>query len=106
VWHDINRMITLNGDQARRNVEQHVCPLQLDIVERLIARYSNRGELVYDPFCGLGTVPYMAIKMGRRGGGSELNAQYFFDQVHYLKAAEREASMPSLFGLEGMGEAA
>jgi DNA modification methylase len=106
VWHDINRMITLNGDQARRNVEQHVCPLQLDIVERLIARYSNRGELVYDPFCGLGTVPYMAIKMGRRGGGSELNAQYFFDQVHYLKAAEREASMPSLFGLEDIGAAA
>jgi len=97
VWHDINRMRTLNGDQTNRNVEKHVCPLQFDIVDRLIERYSNAGELVYDPFCGLGTVPYCAIKKGRRGGGSELNASYFMDQVHYLKAAEREASMPDLF---------
>ena len=97
VWHDINRMRTLNGNQTNRNVEKHVCPLQFDIVDRLIDRYSNAGELVYDPFCGLGTVPYCAIKKGRRGGGSELNAAYFMDQVHYLKAAEREVSMPSLF---------
>lgn len=97
VWHDINRMITLNGEQSKRNVEQHVCPLQFDIVDRLIERFSNRGELVYDPFCGLGTVPYRAILKGRTGGGSELSAAYFTDQVHYLQAAEREVSMPSLF---------
>ena len=76
------------------------CPLQFDIVDRLIDRYSNAGEVVYDPFCGLGTVPYRAILKGRRGGGSELNAAYFMDQVHYLKAAERQVSMPSLFDLE------
>jgi hypothetical protein len=97
VWHDINRMRTLNGDQTNRNVEKHVCPLQFDIVDRLIERYSNPGELVYDPFCGLGTVPYCAIKKGRRGGGSELNAAYFLDQVHYLRSAEREFTMPGLF---------
>jgi len=97
VWHDVNRMITLNGEQSKRNVEQHVCPLQFDIVDRLIERFSNRGELVYDPFCGLGTVPYRAILKGRRGGGSELSGAYFADQVHYLQAAEREVSMPSLF---------
>ncbi len=100
VWHDINRMITLNSDQSKRAVEQHVCPLQFDIVDRLIERYSNKGELVYDPFCGLGTVPYRAIKLGRKGQGSELNSGYFFDSVHYLKAAEREASMPTLFEME------
>lgn len=100
VWHDVNRMLTLNGDQSRRAVEQHVCPLQFDIVDRLIERYSMKGERVYDPFCGLGTVPVRAIKAGRTGGGSELNAAYFLDQVHYLKAAERDASMPSLFDLE------
>lgn len=100
VWHDVNRMITLNSDQSRRAVEQHVCPLQFDIVDRLIERYSNKGELVYDPFCGLGTVPYRAIKLGRRGQGSELNSGYFFDSVHYLKAAEAEASMPTLFDME------
>ena len=97
IWHDVTRMLTLNSEQSRRAVEKHVCPLQFDIVDRLIERYSNPGELVYDPFCGLGTVPYRAILKGRRGGGSELNAAYFLDQVHYLRAAEREFSMPSLF---------
>ncbi|MFN6266737.1 MAG: DNA methyltransferase [Alphaproteobacteria bacterium] len=100
VWHDVTRMLTLNSEQSRRAVEKHVCPLQFDIVDRLIERYSNPGELVYDPFCGLGTVPYRAIIKGRRGGGSELNQGYFMDQVHYLKSAEKQVSMPSLFDLE------
>jgi DNA modification methylase len=100
VWHDVNRMRTLNGDQTNRAVEKHVCPLQFDIVDRLIERYSAKGERVYDPFCGLGTVPYRAILKGRTGGGSELSAAYFADQVHYLHAAEKQISMPSLFALE------
>lgn len=100
VWHDINRMLTLNGEQARRNVEQHVCPLQFDIVDRLIERYSNKGELVYDPFAGLMTVPYRAILKGRRGGGSELSSPYFLDGVQYLKAAETQVNMPALFDFE------
>lgn len=99
VWHDVIRMQTLNGEQANRAVEKHVCPLQFDIVDRLIERYSNKGERVYDPFCGLGTVPYRAIMLGRTGGGSELSAAYFKDQIHYLRAAEREVSMPSLFDI-------
>jgi hypothetical protein len=99
VWHDVTRMHTLNSDQSRRAVEKHVCPLQFDIVDRLIERYSNEGDTVYDPFCGLGTVPYRAILKGRKGGGSELNPGYFMDQVHYLQAAEREFSMPSLFDM-------
>jgi DNA modification methylase len=97
VWHDVTRMLTLNSDQSKRAVEKHVCPLQFDIVDRLIERYSNKGELVYDPFCGLGTVPYRAILKGRRGGGSELNPGYFMDSLHYLRAAEQQVSMPSLF---------
>ncbi|MHB0992702.1 MAG: DNA methyltransferase, partial [Burkholderiales bacterium] len=100
VWHDINRMRTLNGDQSNRAVEKHVCPLQFDIVDRLIERYSAKGERVYDPFCGLGTVPYRAILKGRTGGGSELSASYFMDQVHYLQSAEKKVSMPSLFDFE------
>lgn len=97
VWHDVTRMRTLNGEQAKRAVEKHVCPLQFDIVDRLIERYSNRGEVVYDPFHGLGTVGVRAIALGRCARGSELNPAYFEDQVHYLRAAEREATMPSLF---------
>ena len=106
IWHDIVRMKTLNGEQSKRNVEQHVCPLQIDTVDRLIERYSNKGELVYDPFAGLMTVPYRAILKGRRGGGSELNSAYFRDGVHYLKAAELEVSMPTLFDAMDLGEAA
>jgi DNA modification methylase len=102
VWHDIVRMRTLNGEQSSRAVEKHVCPFQIDIVDRLINRYSNPGDVVYDPFCGLGTVPVRAMKLGRRGAGSELNSSYFADQVHYCRAMEREVSMPSLFDMEAM----
>lgn len=104
VWHDIVRMRTLNGEQSARAVEKHVCPFQIDIVDRLIVRYSNPGEVIYDPFCGLGTVPVRAMKLGRHGRGSELNPAYFADQVHYCQAMEREVSMPTLFDMELMDQ--
>lgn len=97
VWHDVNRMLTLNSEQSRRAQEMHVCPLQFDIVDRLITRYSNPGELVYDPFGGLGTVPVRALHLGRQGRGVELNLSYFLDSVKYLEAAERQVNMPTLF---------
>ncbi|WP_373294725.1 DNA methyltransferase [Dactylosporangium sucinum] len=75
------------------------CPLQFDIVDRLISRYSNPGDLVFDPFGGLFTVPVRALKLGRRGRAVELNAGYFRDGVGYLRATERELSAPSLFDL-------
>ncbi len=105
VWHDVNRMLTLNGEQKRRNVQMHVCPLQFDIVDRLISRYTNPGDLVFDPFGGLGTVPLRALKLGRRGRSSELNPGYFLDSVKYLEAEERERAMPTLFDLEELPEA-
>ncbi len=97
VWHDVNRMLTLNGAQKAKNLQMHVCPLQFDIVDRLITRFTNEGDLVFDPFGGLGTVPYRALHLGRRGRASELNTGYFMDGVKYLEAKEREISMPSLF---------
>ncbi len=99
IWDDINRMRTLNTTQSRRRQNLHVCPLQLDIVERVINRYSNKNDLVYDPFGGLMTVPYMAVKMGRRGYGCELNPDYFRDGVGYLEAAEAQIGAPTLFDL-------
>lgn len=99
VWDDINRMRTLNTSQSRRRQQMHVCPLQLDIVERLIERYSNPGELVADPFAGLFTVPYTALKMGRKGKGVELNPDYFRDGVGYCESAEAEQEAPTLFDL-------
>ena len=102
VWSDVNRMLTLNSEQVRGRRQMHVCPLQLDIVDRLIEPYSNPGELVLDPFGGLMTVPVRALHSGRRGIGVELNSGYWADGVKYLQAESAKQSMPSLFDiLEG-----
>lgn len=102
VWDDINRMKTLNTQQSRRRKQMHVCPLQIDIVERIINRYSNKGDLVLDPFGGLMTVPMTAVKMKRRGYGIELNEDYFRDGVGYLQQAEEERETPTLFDYLGI----
>ncbi len=99
IWSDVVRMKTLNGSQSRRNVELHICPLQIDIVDRLIDRYSNPGDVVYDPFGGLMTVPYRAIAKGRFGMASELNATSFKDGLYYCREAEAKRNVPSLFDL-------
>lgn len=101
VWDDINRMRTLNTTQSQRRKQLHVCPLQLDIVDRLIERYSNPGDLVLDPFGGLGTVALEAVKAGRRGYTIELNDGYFRDAVGYLKEQDEQESNISLFDLIG-----
>lgn len=97
VWDDINRMRTLNTTQSQRRKQMHVCPLQLDIVERIINRYSNDGDMVLDPFGGLMTVPIIALEMGRKGYGIELSADYFRDGVGYLQEVENEKETPTLF---------
>ena len=73
------------------------CPLQLDIVERLINRYSNPGDVVLDPFGGLMTVPLVAVQKERFGIGIELSADYFRDGVGYLQTAEMQRGEPTLF---------
>jgi hypothetical protein len=99
VWHDVNRMRTLNMMQQRKGAEMHLCPLQFDIVDRLIERYSNEGELIFDPFGGLMTVPYRALLKGRKGAATELSAAYFLDGVKYLQMAEEKMATPQLFDL-------
>lgn len=99
VWDDIVRMRTLNSEQKRRDLQMHVCPLQLDIVERIINRYSNEGDVVLDPFGGIGTVALTAVKMGRYGISIELNNGYFRDSVGYLQNADEDLDQPTLFDL-------
>ncbi len=99
IWTDVARMRTLNSTQAQKGLQQHLCPLQFDIVERLINRFSMAGETVLDPFGGLMTVPYCALKAGRKGIGIELNPGYWADGVKHCEAAERGRSMPTLFDL-------
>lgn len=106
VWADVVRMRTLNTTQAAKGKDQHLCPLPFDIVERAIEQYSMDGEVVFDPFAGLGTVPYCAVKLGRQGLGVELANAYFLDACGYCYAAEREVSMPSLFDTMPEREAA
>jgi DNA modification methylase len=99
VWDDVVRMRTLNSNQSQNKEQNHICPLQFDIVERLINRYSNKGDLIFDPFAGLFTVPYCAINMDRKGYGTELNSEYFGYGVRYLKEAEYKKNIPTLFDL-------
>jgi len=106
VWHDVNRMLSFNGSQARRKLTLHICPLQFDIVDRIVRRYSNEGDLVFDPFGGLGTVPARAIKLGRLGRCCELNPESFRDSIAYLKGAEIEVESPTLFDMEDLKQCA
>lgn len=97
VWDDVNRMRTLNTEQSQRRKQMHLCPLQFDIVDRLINRYTNEGETVLDPFGGLMTVPLEAMKVGRKGIGIELNQEYYRDGCWYLKREEENQETPTLF---------
>ena len=102
VWTDVARMLTLNGAQSAAGREMHLCPLPLDIVERAINQFSMPGEVVFDPFAGIGTVPLLAVKAGRRGLGVELSPRYWRDAVAYLEAEDRAAAIPALFDAEAL----
>ncbi|MGN7968992.1 DNA methyltransferase [Microbacterium sp. 22296] len=99
VWHDVLRIETLNSEQKRRAVENHICPFPLEIPRRLIAAYSNPGDLVYDPFSGLGSTVLEAVRQGRRGYGSELNPASVADSLVYLRRHDDEQGVPTLFDL-------
>lgn len=78
IWDDINQGRTLNKLPARDdNDEKHMCPLQLDVIERCIHLWSNPGDLVASPFTGIGSEGYCAVKMGRKFIGAELKPQYW-----------------------------
>jgi DNA modification methylase len=78
VWMDINQTDVLNKDLARdSDDERHICPLQLDVIERCIHLWSNAGDLVFSPFTGIGSEGYVALKCGRRFVGTELKRGYF-----------------------------
>jgi DNA modification methylase len=99
VWMDINYGNTLQGFRNGRedSDEKHICPLQLDTIERLIHLYSNKGDTVLTPFMGIGSEVYQAVKMGRKGIGFELKESYFDLAKSNIKMAVREKSQASLF---------
>jgi len=91
VWMDINPTRTLQYRAARDNDdERHICPLQLDVIERAIELWSNPCDLVLSPFAGIGSEGYVALQMGRRFVGAELKRSYFDVACRNLAAAKRE----------------
>lgn len=88
VWMDINQSNTLNKMPARdENDEKHMCPLQLDVIERCIHLWTNKNDLIFSPFAGIGSEGHCALKMGRRFIGTELKRQYFDVACDNLKMA-------------------
>jgi hypothetical protein len=96
----VNRSLNLYREELRRCfLGRHLCPMQFDLADRVIRQMTNPGETVFDPFCGIGTVPLRALKLKRKGFGVELSPGYFRDAVYYCRAAEREIESPNLFDL-------
>lgn len=89
VWMDINFSNTLNAKAARDNDdERHVCPMALDLIERAIQLWSNPGDVIFDPFSGVGSTGYQSIKMGRKFIGSELKQSYFEQACKNIESAK------------------
>jgi DNA modification methylase len=98
VWMQVNQTKVLNGRMAKgQEDERHICPLQLDVIERCLTLYSNPRDLVLDPFNGIGSTGYQAVKMGRRYIGIELKPEYVRQAARFLEQAEGQSA--SLFDL-------
>jgi hypothetical protein len=98
VWMDIRETKTLNMRVARESAdERHICPLQLDFIERCVRLWSNRGETVLSPFAGIGSEIYQAVKFGRYGIGIELKESYWRTAVNNLTTLENTMAAPALF---------
>ena len=98
VWMDINQTNTLQYTTARDNRdEKHICPLQLDTIERLIHLYTNEGDVVFTPFLGIGSEAYQAVKMGRRAIGFELKPSYYHVARHNMRSIVESKTQKTLF---------
>jgi DNA modification methylase len=98
VWFDINQTRVLQGrkDATSPDDEKHICPLQLDVIERAIQLWTNPSDLVFSPFGGLGSEGYCSVRMHRRFVGIELKESYWHAACDNLRKAEREANETTL----------
>jgi DNA modification methylase len=98
-WIDIRETHTLNvvGTKGEGDTK-HICPLQLDVIERCVRLYSDPGELVFSPFTGIGSEGYVSLKLGRRFYGCEIKPEYYRKACQNLESVVTEAvRQPSLF---------
>ena len=101
VWLGIRRTHTLSAREAREERdERHLHALQLDFIERCVRLWSNPGELAVSPFAGIGSEPYVTVKLGRRAWGCELKSSYWQQSVKNLRTLDAEMTLPSLFDEE------
>lgn len=102
VWMDIDQTDVLNVKVAREDKdERHLCPLQLDLIERCIRLWTNSGDTVFSPFMGIGSEGWAALKADRRFVGSELKPAYFRQAAKNLAEMEAQSSAPNLLALAG-----
>ena len=100
VWYNIRESNTLNVAAGRESAdERHICPLQLDFIERCVRLWSNPGELVLSPFAGIGSEGFVSIKHGRRFIGCELKPSYWRTAVANMQQAEHDRDLPMLTDL-------
>lgn len=100
VWMDINPSNTLQKESARDHKdERHICPLQLDVIERAVIMWSNPGDLLLSPFMGIGSEGVVSLRMKRRFVGVELKESYYRQAVNNLEDAERAGSEQDLFAM-------
>ncbi|MDD5487068.1 MAG: DNA methyltransferase [Dehalococcoidales bacterium] len=98
VWMDINQSRTLQKDSAREEKdERHICPLQLDVIERALQLWTNPHDIVLSPFMGIGSEGYVSLKMGRRFVGIELKGSYFQQSANNLESVILERQQATLF---------
>lgn len=97
VWFDIRQTRVLSSEIARdEKDEKHVCPLQLDTIERCLELWSAPGDVVLDPFSGIGSTVYSAVSMGRYGIGFELKPSYFRQSIKNMELLQNERKQESL----------
>lgn len=101
VWMDINATNTLQAAVARSDEdERHICPLQLEVIERGVTLWSNEGDVVLSPFAGIGSEGYEAVRLGRRFVGVELKPEYWRVACNNLRTAETMRTQGALFSTE------
>lgn len=100
-WWDISETDTLNVSEGRGEQDtKHICPLQLEVIDRVVRLYSNPGELVFSPFTGIGSEGYTALKLGRRFYGCELKDEYYAAAIRNCERAIERASSNNQLGFE------
>lgn len=96
VWWDINQSNTLNRVFSDEESERHICPLQLDVIDRCLRMYSNEGDVIFTPFMGIGSEVYESVKMNRKAIGIELKREYYLQAVSNMQALDNDRNQMTI----------